>query len=332
MPEAGIGFNGDVPVAEMIKYVKRAESSNLESFWLHEHSFSRDAFSYLCSAAQVSSKIKLGAGCFSPFTRHPIVLAMTMATLQETTGGRAILGIGTGFPARLDMMGINHDKPIGVLKETIEICRKLWNGETLNFQGKYFSLKNVKSIFPKPESKIPIFIAGWKKQMLALCGTYADGYIAKGGESPQSLGRIVGGIKRSAEKHGRGLKDVTISAYLLSLVASSTKDALDTARKDPFVAYMLSVQDDYLYEETGIDPASKKPIAENYFKGRLDEARNHITDEILAAFTLCGTNKEIESRVQDYKKSGLDLPIMQPISMKNEDVLSIIELASGLAS
>ena len=330
MAETGIGFNGDVPVPQMIKYAKDAEGQNLSSFWLHEHSFSRDAFSYLSSIAQASSKIKLGAGCFSPFTRHPIVLAMSMATLQEASGGRAILGIGTGFPARLDMMGIKHDKPIGVLKETIEICRKLWNGETLNFQGSYFSLKNVKSIFPPPERKIPIFIAGWKKQMLALCGKYADGYIAKGGESPQSLSRIVSEIKNSSEKRGRSLKDITISAYLLSLVSSTTKDALDAARKDPFVAYMLSVQDDYLYEETGIDPSSKRPIAENYFKGRLDEARKYITDEILEAFTLCGTKKELESRVEEYKKSGLNLPILQPISMRNEDVLSIIEVASGL--
>jgi 5,10-methylenetetrahydromethanopterin reductase len=326
----GIGFNADLPISEIIQHVIAAEGLGLDSIWLHEHSFGRDAVSYLSVAAQNTKRIKLGVACLSAYTRHPAVLAMSMLTLQEASLGRVTLGLGTGFPLRLDALGIRHDKPIGALRETMEICRKIWNGENVNFDGNCFSLRNVKSIAGKPETRIPIYIAGWKRQMLALTGALADGYVAKGGESPQSVARIVSGIRASAEEHRRKLGDLQICAYLLTYVGESKDKALAVARKDAFVNYMLSVQDEYLYEETGIAPELKKPIAENYFKGRLDESSKHITDEMLNAFTVCGKMDEVGNRIEDYKRSGLNLPILQPISMKPEDVDSVLKAGSAL--
>ena len=83
---------------------------------------------------------------------------------------------------------------------------------------------------------------------------------------------------------------------------------MDRAKKDPFVTYMLSVQDDYLYSGTGIDPAKKKPIAENYFKGNLAEASSHITTEMIDSFTLVGTREEVSSRVLEYLRAGIESP------------------------
>jgi 5,10-methylenetetrahydromethanopterin reductase len=296
---------------------------------MHEHSFGRDAVSYLNAAASATDRINLGVACLSPFVRHPVALAMTMATIQETSKGRATLGIGTGFPMRLDLMGINHQKPIAALKETIEICRGIWTGNALNYSGKVFAVKNVKSLIGRPSKNIPIYIAGWKKMMLLLAGKYADGYVAKGGESTNSIKQIVDSISSNASRAQRDVSQIEISAYLLSLVGKSKEEALARARKDPFVAYMLSVQDDYLYEGTGIDPVLKKPIAENYFKGNLADAASNIKDEMLEAFTLVGTPDQVCDRVMQYMKSGLNLPILQPISMKSQDIGDLLD-AGGM--
>ena len=319
-----LGFNADLPVSQIIEKVASADSLGFESFWMHEHSFGRDAVSYMSAAALSTKRIRLGVACLTPYVRHPVSLAVTMSTIQETSNGRAILGIGTGFPMRLDLMGIKHDKPIAALRETMEICRGIWSGNVVNYSGKVFSLKNVKSLVPS--SNIPIYLAGWKKQMLRLAGRYADGYVAKGGESTKSLGQIVATINSFAKSPDR----IDISAYLLTMVAGSKKEALDRARRDPFVAYMLSVQDDYLYEGTGIDPSLKKPIAENYFKGNLPLAFESIKDEMLESFTLVGTPDQVCDRVMEYEKVGLKLPILQPISMKQEDVARVLEAGSTL--
>lgn len=96
--------------------------------------------------------------------------------------------------------------------------------------------------------------------------------------------------------------------------------------------YMLSVQDDYLYEESGLSAELKVPVAKNYFKGNLAEASSHITDEMIEAFTVCGTEDQICERVEEYRRSGLNLPILQPISMKNEDIENTIKAGSALIS
>ena len=116
----------------------------------------------------------------------------------------------------------------------------------------------------------------------------------------------------------------------MTLIGKSKEEALNFARKDPFVNYMLSVQDDYLYEGTGIDPAKKKPIAENYFRGDLQASSSFITDEMLEAFTLLGTSDQVCDRILEYKKSGLNLPLLQPISMKIEEISKVLETGAML--
>lgn len=325
-----VGFNADITVLEIVNHAKLCDELGYDGLWMHEHSFGRDAVSILSSAALFTKRINLGVACLNPYTRHPITLAETMWTLNETSNGRAKLGLGTGFPMRLDLLGIKHEKPIGAIKETIELCRNLWDGSAVNYSGSNFAFKNVKSLTGPSKSRIPIYVAGWKKQMLSLTGKYADGYVAKGGESTVSIKSIASDIHSAAKSAGRNPKDIDIAAYLLTFVADSRQEALASARKDPFVNYMLSVQDDYLYEGTGIDPLKKKPIAENYFAGRLAESSSYIKDEMLEAFTLVGTPDDVASRVLEFKKAGLDLPIVQPISMKPSDVEKVLRTGSML--
>jgi len=327
--KVSIGFNADVPGDEIARYAAEAENLGYECLWMHEHSFGRDAVSNIAQAAVATKRIGLGFGCLSPYTRNPVALAMTSLSLHEVSGGRVRLGIGTGFPARLDLMGIHHEFPISTLKDTIEICRQIWSGSPTNYSGKTFSVRNVKSLFGGAKSKIPIYIAGWKPQMLQLTATYADGYLAKGGESINSIRHIVSDLT-SKTSNGRSIEEIDVAAYLLTLVAATKDEAVSKAKRDPFVAYMLSVQDDYLYEGTGIDPVLKKPIAENYFKGNMPGAFALITDEMIEAFTVVGTKSQVSERVAAFKKSGLNHPILQPILMKIDEIKSVMDSGSIL--
>lgn len=295
---------------------------------MHEHSFGRDAVSNISCVAMSTERLKLGFGCLSPYVRNPVAIAMTSETVQESSHGRLSLAIGTGFPARLDLMGIEHKLPISALKETIDICRLIWVGGPVTYSGKTFRVKNVKSLLGDAKPKIPIYIAGWKNQMLKLTAKHADGYLAKGGESTNSIAQIVSSVSSFASP--RSLAEIDIAAYLLTLVAGSKQEAIERAKRDPFVAYMLSVQDDYLYKGTGIDPALKKPIAENYFKGNIPAAFDQIKDEMIESFTLSGTSDQVCDKILQYKKSGLNQPILQPISMKPEDVNRVIEAGGSL--
>jgi len=323
-----IGFNLDIPISAIVDYSKLAESSRFDGIWLHEHSFGRDSVSNITAVSVSTKRLKLNFGCLSPYVRSPVSLAMSAATLQEASEGRLTLGVGTGFPARLDLMGITHKYPISALKETIDICRLVWSGNPTTYSGKTFAVKNVKSLTGQTKVKIPIYVAGWKPQMLKLTAKHADGYLAKGGESTKSIGNIVSTIFSYAAK--RPALEIDFAAYLLTMVANTKDEAIAQAKRDPFVAYMLSVQDDYLYEGTGIDPALKKPIAENYFKGNIAAAFDSIKDEMIDSFTLAGTQDQVGERVREYVKAGLTQPILQPISLKQEDVKAVVHAGSRL--
>lgn len=324
-----IGFNADVPIQELVSYASIVDESGFDSVWIHEHSFGRDSISFLSAASQGTRKVKIGVACVSPFTRHPVSIATTASTLQESSGGRLLMGIGSGFPMRLDLMGVRHEKPIAAIKDTIEICRGVWSGNPVTYAGQVFSVKNVKSLTGAC-AKVPIYIAGWKPQMLSITGKFSDGYVAKGGESTVSIGQIVSSIKKSAEGSGRSISDIDVAAYLLTFVGKSKEEALERVRKDPFVTYMLAVQDDYLYEGTGIDPAKKKPISENYFRGNVAQASTFVTDEMLEAFTLLGTKDDVINRAVEFKKAGLTLPILQPISMQKNDIVDVVSAGNYL--
>ena len=88
----GVGFNADLPVPEIIREAKLAENLGFDSLFMHEHSFGRDAFSFLNSLAGSTSAIRLGVACLTPYTRHPVVLATSMLTLQESSRGARFWG------------------------------------------------------------------------------------------------------------------------------------------------------------------------------------------------------------------------------------------------
>lgn len=324
-----IGFNADAPIQQLVSYAAIADDSGFDSIWIHEHSFGRDSISFLSAASQATRRAKIGVACVSPFMRHPVSLAMTASTLQESSGGRFLMGIGTGFPMRLDLMGVKHEKPIAAIKDTIEICRSIWSGNRVTYSGSAFSVKNVQSLTGMC-AKVPIYVAGWKPQMLSITGRYSDGYVAKGGESTVSISQIVSAIRTSAERVGRSISEIDVAAYLLAYVAPTKKEALDRARKDVFVTYMLAVQDDYLYEGTGIDPSKKRPIAENYFRGDFAQASGFVSDDMLEAFTLIGTKDDVVDRALEFTKAGLTLPILQPISLQRGDVQAVVSAGTDL--
>jgi 5,10-methylenetetrahydromethanopterin reductase len=154
------GLIGNVPIRTAVELVQSAEGYGYDSFWMHETYFQREALSYLSPLALSTSRIKLATGCMNPFTRHPVLIAMSAATLNEASSERMILGLGTGFLPRLDQMGISHAEPVGRLEESIDIVRRLLRGEVVAFQGRHYSLRDVKPFFPKFEHPIPIYLAG----------------------------------------------------------------------------------------------------------------------------------------------------------------------------
>jgi len=327
MNRAALGLGGNLPVRQAVEYAQRAEAAGFESCWLHEAYWNRDALTYLAAMAVSTQKLGLGTGCINPYTRHPVLVASSLATLDELSIGRMMLGFGTGFPARLDEQGIPHPHPASAMRESIMLIRRLWQGEKVTHTGRSFALRNV-ALTVRPAHPIPVYLAGWGPRMLRVAGEVCEGYLARALESPASCRRLIGAVRAAAGARGRPAGSVDAAAYFLCAVDHDRTAARAAMRRDPFVLYQFAVIEEGVLGESGIDAAAKKPIAEAFWRGDLDGAARQVGDALLDAFTLAGTADDILERLAVYADAGVRLPILQPIATGEAEVGRVIDVGA----
>lgn len=168
----GINIIPVMPLSEIIEIIQAAESIGFEYCLVADEGMTPDVWVTLGLAAHETKNIFLGpvTNCY---TRHPAVTAIATATLNQGSNGRAILVLVAGGSIVMDTFLMKREKPLKVVKDSIDICRRIWSGESFDFEGEYFSLKNAK--MELPSQSIPIWIAARGEQMLKLAGRMADG-------------------------------------------------------------------------------------------------------------------------------------------------------------
>ncbi len=330
MIRIALGLSGNIPVRQAVEFARYAEAQDFDSCWLHEAYWNRDALIYLTAMALSTRRLRLAAGCVNPYTRHPVLVASSLAALDELSDGRAIMGFGIGYPARLDEQGIAHPHPIAAMRESISLIRRLWQGEKVTYIGRAFRMTNV-AITVRPSRLIPIYLAGWRPRMLRLAGEMCEGYLARAVESPTSCRRLIDTVRRSAEAAGRGADSVDAAAYLLCAIARDREAARSAMRRDPFVVYQFAVIQDEVLAESGVDPACKRAIADAFWRGDLESASRQIGDVLLDTFTLAGTTDDVLERLAAYVRAGVRCPILQPITAERQDVERVIDVGRDYA-
>ena len=201
MFETAIYMPTDLPIQEITEAAIFAEQSGFDYFLVPDEGFTRDVFVALTSIALHTKKIKFGPAIVNPYTRHPVTSAITVATLNEISHGRAFIGFGVGGSLVLGPLGIESRSPLSMCKEAVIMSRRILNGETVNFQGEFFNLRNARIQF-NPYSEIPILMAGRGNKMLAQAGELADGVLLSG-IAKFDLQRSVDLIKKGALKNSK---------------------------------------------------------------------------------------------------------------------------------
>lgn len=319
MERFGIGFTGaPLSVEEMIKYVKLAEGAGFESVWMAEDYFLRDAVSPLACFALATKKIKVAIGVINPYSRNSAVIAETIATIDELSGGRAILALGTGVPPLIEQMGIKFERPLATMRESINVIRKLLAGEEVTFQGRAINLKDVTlgvnpyffllEHFKPIRSRIPIYFAAIGPKMLRLAGEIGDGVLLTAGCSPQYVKYAVENVKIGAQRANRDPAKVDVAAYVL-LSVSKTGRVNNKAMKG-FLAYALSYSDPKHLRMSGFDETDVKPIKETLETKGMAEASKLVTDAMVNTYTATGTRERCREKLEEYKDAGVTLPVI----------------------
>jgi 1,4-dihydroxy-2-naphthoate octaprenyltransferase len=295
--------------------------------WIHDSYFERDAVTYASAIAAQVPDIRIAMGALNPLTRHPVLLAMTVSAVDEMAPGRVILGMGTGLPLRLMQMGIPYtpDSGLAAVSEAIDTVRTLWSGQRIPSYTP--GLPPIQPMFP-PVHNVPIYIAAYRTAFLELAGQKADGYLARPAESVTNFKRMFPKIKAASVAAGRPENAVQTAGYLLTFIDKTRREALNRAKREPFVIYMMSVLSDFSLEQVGFERELRDQIMAAWRVEDYHKAAGLIPDEMLDTFMLCGTREDVAARATQYRDVGMDLPLLQPVVQDDEQMKAILETAS----
>jgi alkanesulfonate monooxygenase SsuD/methylene tetrahydromethanopterin reductase-like flavin-dependent oxidoreductase (luciferase family) len=184
----------------------------------------------LATCATQTSRILLGTSITSVFVRTAPTIAMAAATLDDLTGGRFILGVGSSHKVQVEAEhGIAYGKPLTRVRETVEVIRRLLQEGRVSYQGETIHIEGFDLWFTPRHRTIPIYASAVSQKMTALCGEIADGIIL----TRSTLATAVVVREQLAEEASRAGRDpgqITVTTLLPAAVGESRREALDALR------------------------------------------------------------------------------------------------------
>jgi 5,10-methylenetetrahydromethanopterin reductase len=170
----GIAFLGDTDSREVLDWARDLDRrEHLDRLWIADERFLRDPWVQLGAIAAATSRLSVGICVTDPYIRHPALTAAAAATLQELSGGRAILGLGAGSTG-FATLGLTPKLPARAVAECIELCRRLWSeADTFSYRGQQIQFLDNRLDF-KPPKAIPIYVAARGPKMLATAARLGD--------------------------------------------------------------------------------------------------------------------------------------------------------------
>ena len=322
MKRIGLAFSGvPLSVPQLVECAKLAEKKMYDSIWIAEDYFLRDAFCPLSAVAYATRKIKLGSGVVNPYTRHPVLLAEIIATLDEIAKGRSILAIGTGVIPLIQQMGIKVEKPLQTMRESVEVIRRLLAEEETTYQGSVLQVNKVKfganpyfdlvGRFKPLRKRVPIYLAAMGPKMLQLAGEIGDGVLFSVGLPPAYVKWAIENISKGAKRVNRSMSDIDVCSYIACAPLKKNKPAGKVIRG--FVAYMISYASEEVLKMSDLDPSDASRIREVLEKEGMSEASKLVSDEMTDATGAFGTPDKIIELIEEYASYGAKLPVLVPL-------------------
>ncbi len=293
----GVLLADDYTSAELMELGMLAEELGYDGFWYVDVRFSRECYVGLASIATRTSRIKLGTGVTDPYSRHPAITAASIATLDELSGGRAVLGMGLGGTGFKEL-GFEKTLPIAALRESIGVIRRLWRGERVSLQGKVTRIEGGRLTFTPPRSDIPVYIATQGEQISRLAGEIADGVLVANTATPQALEFYIGQIMSGAAKAERPPGSVDINLRWEVSISANEKEAERVMRRRLAQRMINSYPNWGFLKTLGVEaPAEFAAIAAKKDPALLDAAIEALPMAVVDASMLSGSPERVASLI-----------------------------------
>jgi 5,10-methylenetetrahydromethanopterin reductase len=299
------------PLEEMVASARAMDDAGMDTIWLAEaypwwRKHGMEARSSTVTSALVAHETKrltVGWGIISPFTRHPVQVAMDARVVQEAAGpGRFILGFGTS-KIFLNNAGISTTKTLGPMREAVEIVRGVLGGDAFDYHGETWSasVPAMQNGVHAPRDVPPVYVAATAPKMQALAGEIADGCLTPSITTPAF-------VRYTRDNVG---KDIDIGCTVVASIHESDRDAgRDGAREIAGMYLANKVQNikgaaDTLLDLAGLTQDEIRPVAEAMERGGRLAAKEQVTDEILdKCKPIAGTSEDCIAAIEEYRDAG----------------------------
>jgi len=290
-----------IPLRDHRSVVEAAESAGYDDLWTGETQ-GPDGFTPLALASAWTSRMRLGTGVVNPFTRGPAVLAQHAAALQDASGGRFVLGLGSSSNVIVERWnGVPFERPLTKVRETVAALRPVLAGER-GHGG--FKLETA------PERPVPIYLAALRDRMLRLGGEVGDGTFVN--FLPRSaIGHVTGQIRAGEEAAGKepGSSDVVCRFFC---IPQPPEEGLGLARF-MFAAYGTVPVYEAFFRSLGWGEALD-PMIEAWRGGDRTLALERAPDELIREIFVFGSPEEQLARLEEFVAGGITTPVLTPIT------------------
>ena len=318
----GITFDGRAPIAETLELVQAAEAHGFECAWVGEHLGHRDAFVYAATLLERTRRIVVGVGAISPHYRHPVQIAMGVATLRETYGPRVRLMLGLGNPDQIARLGGPTTGSARSVREAVTIVRALLEHGRVEVRGAAFTAAEVRmgNVAPAP---VPIYVAAVRDGMLRVAGEVGDGVSLGAAASPRYVAHAVARARAAAAAIGRDPAKLEVTCNVITAVAATRAEALRKVKRH--VALILANGNEYLFT------FQPHPLDRAVVRAALDSGSDALDrampDETVDTLAVAATPDDLRARLTAYERAGVDLALLR-LAGSSDDQLAIIRALS----
>jgi 5,10-methylenetetrahydromethanopterin reductase len=299
------------PLEEMLASARAMDRAGMDTIWLAEaypwwRKHGMEARSSTVTSALIAKeteRLAVGWGIISPFTRHPVQVAMDARVVQEAAGpGRFLLGFGTS-KIFLNNARLNIKRTLGPMREAVEVVRGVLSGRPFEYEGETFgaSVPGLQEEADTPREVPPVYVAATAPKMQALAGEIADGCLTPSITTPAFVGYTRGNVDA----------DIDIGCTIVASIHESDRDAgRDGAREIAGMYLANKVQNikgaaDTLLDLAGLTQEEIRPVAEAMEQGGRLAAKAKVTDEILdKCKPIAGTPADCIAAIEEYREAG----------------------------
>jgi probable F420-dependent oxidoreductase len=300
-----------LPAAEFVAVARETEARGYHAAWTGEAS-GYDAITLMAVIASHTGRLHVGSAVLPVQTRTPVVLGQSVATLNHLAPNRVVLGIGLSSKVIVgDWHGLAFAPSLQQIREAVQIIRMVASGERVNFDGKYYRVKNFRLTAPPPPKPVRVVLAALGPEMLELAGEIADGVVLNW-IPPETVPASIKHLEAGAKKAGRGLTDFEIASFIRTCVTDDPAAAREALARD-ITGYTTVDAYASFFRKAGFGE-EVDAVNTAWRAGDRSGAVKQVSPRFLDGLGVVGPEAFCRERIAEFARAGLTQPVIVPFA------------------